>query len=466
MSQPITNQIQLDITGMTCASCSARIEKKLNKLDGVVATVNYATEKATVDAPAGMTAEQLIDVVTKSGYGASVPVPEKPRVDEAEALKPRVIWSFALSIPVVLVSMIPALQFPGWQWAALVLSAVVVLWLGRSFHRATFTNLRHGATTMDTLVTLGTLTAFAWSVFAMIFGHAGMIGMKHEFELTIGTQDAMGFVYFEAAVVIISFLLLGRYIEARARRSPAPRCGAARGGAKQATVMVDGAERRVDAKTLRVGDVIVVRPGEKVAADGEVVEGRSAVDASVMTGESLPVEVEPGSNVVGGSVNTTGRLLVRATAVGEASQLARIAHMVEQAQTGKAEVQRLADKVSGVFVPVVLVIAALTLAAHLLAGNGITFALSAAISVLIIACPCALGLATPSALMVGTGRGAQLGTVIRGPQVLERARRVETVVFDKTGTLTTGTMSVAQVQPADGVTRDGLLAAAAAVESA
>ena len=466
-TQPITNQIQLDIQGMTCASCAARIEKKLNKVDGVTATVNYSTERATVQAPDGVDAQQLIDVVTKTGYGASIPVPEKPKVDEAAALKPRVIWAFALSIPVVAVSMIPALQFPGWQWAALVLSTVVVLWLGRSFHRATFTNLRHGATTMDTLVTLGTLTAYAWSVYAMVFGHAGMIGMKHEFEFNLGSQDAMGFIYFEAAVTIISFLLLGRYIEARAKtESGAALRALLEVGAKQATVLVDGEERRVDAKGLKAGDLIVVRPGEKVAADGEVVEGRSAVDASVMTGESLPVEVEPGAVVVGGSVNTTGRLVVRATAVGEESQLARIAQMVEEAQTGKAEVQRLADKVSGIFVPIVLVIAAITLVAHLVFGSGTTMALSAAISVLIIACPCALGLATPSALMVGTGRGAQLGTVIRGPQVLERARRVETVVFDKTGTLTTGEMSVAAVEPADGVTEAELLAAAAAVESA
>ncbi|HJE52626.1 MAG TPA: cadmium-translocating P-type ATPase [Tessaracoccus flavescens] len=465
-TEPITNQIQLDITGMTCASCANRIEKKLNKVDGVHATVNYSTERATVQAPEGMTADQLIDVVTATGYGASVPVPDAPKVDEAAALKPRVIASFALSIPVVLISMIPALQFPGWQWVALVLSAVVVLWLGRGFHRATWLNLKHGATTMDTLVTLGTLTAFGWSLYAMIFGHAGMIGMKHEFSFDLSQQDAMGFIYFEAAVTIISFLLLGRYIEARAKtESGAAMRALLEVGAKQASLLVDGEERRVDVKTLQVGDLVVVRPGEKIAADGEVVEGRSAVDASIITGESLPVEVEPGSAVVGGSVNTTGRLVVRTNAVGEESQLARIAKMVEEAQTGKAEVQRLADKVSGIFVPIVLVIAAVTLVAHLAFGNGFTTALSAAISVLIIACPCALGLATPSALMVGTGRGAQLGTVIRGPQVLERARKVQTVVFDKTGTLTTGDMSVVDVEPVGGIERDELLRFAAAVEA-
>ncbi|MDO5678379.1 MAG: heavy metal translocating P-type ATPase [Propionibacteriaceae bacterium] len=464
---PVTNKIQLDIQGMTCASCAARIEKKLNKVDGVSASVNYSTEKATIEASPGLTADDLIAVVEKSGYGATLPVPIEQKSDEAAALKPRVVWSFILSTPVVLVSMFPALQFPGWQWVALVLSAIVVLWLGRSFHKATFTNLRHGATTMDTLVTMGTLTAFAWSLYAMIFGHAGEIGLKHHFEFNLSQQDAMGFIYFEAAVVIISFLLLGRYIEARAKtESGAALRALLEVGAKQATLLDGEAERRVDVKSLKVGDHIIVRPGEKVAVDGEVVEGRSAVDASIITGESLPVEVERGAAVVGGSVNTTGRLVVRTTAVGADSQLARIATMVEEAQEGKADVQRLADKVSGIFVPVVLVIAAVTLVGHLIAQHGWTMALSAAISVLIIACPCALGLATPSALMVGTGRGAQLGTMIRGPQVLERARAVQTIVFDKTGTLTTGQMSVVDVEPVEGVERDELLALAAAVEAA
>ncbi|VEP40568.1 MULTISPECIES: heavy metal translocating P-type ATPase [Tessaracoccus] len=461
-----TTTVQLDIQGMTCASCAARIEKKLNKVDGVIATVNYSTEKATVEAPPGISTDRLIEVVTQAGYGATMPVPEAVKADEAAELKPRVLWAFALSIPVVAVSMLPVLQFPGWQWVALVLSAVVVLWLGRNFHRAAYVNARHGTTTMDTLVSMGTLTAFAWSVYAMVFGHAGMIGMKHEFSFDLAQQDALGFIYFEAAVTIISFLLLGRYIEARAKsESGAAMRALLEVGAKQASLLVDGEERRVDVKTLRAGDLIVVRPGEKVAADGVVVEGRSAVDASIMTGESLPVEVEPGTDVVGGSVNTTGRLVVRATAVGEQSQLARIARMVEEAQTGKADVQRLADKVSGIFVPVVIAISALTLAGHLLVGHGVTMSLSAAIAVLIIACPCALGLATPSALMVGTGRGAQLGIVIRGPQVLERARRVQTIAFDKTGTITTGQMSVARVDTAESVGRDELLELAAAVES-
>lgn len=462
----MSSTVQLDIQGMTCASCAARIEKKLNKVDGVHASVNCATEKATVEAPSELSPDDLIAVVEQAGYGASVPKPEAPKVDEAAALKPRVIWSFALSIPVVAVSMVPALQFPGWQWVALVLSTVVVLWLGRSFHRATWANLRHGATTMDTLVSLGTLTAYGWSVYAMVFGHAGMIGMTHHFEFNLSHQDPLGFVYFEAAVTIISFLLLGRYIEARAKtESGAALRALLEVGAKQATVLDGGQERLVDVSRVKVGDLVVVRPGEKVAVDGEVVEGRSAVDASIITGESLPVEVEPGSAVVGGSMNTTGRLVVRADAVGADSQLARIAAMVEEAQTGKADVQRLADKVSGIFVPIVLVIAAITLVGHLVAAHGLTMALSAAISVLIIACPCALGLATPSALMVGTGRGAQLGTVIRGPQVLERARSVQTIVFDKTGTLTTGEMSVVDVEPVAGVSREELLGLAAALES-
>lgn len=459
--------VQLDIDGMTCASCAARIEKKLNKVDGVEASVNYATERATVEAPDSLTTAELIAVVEKAGYGARLPEPDAPTNDEASKLRPRLILAFALGVPVVALSMVPALQFPGWQWLAMVLSVVVVFWTGRSFHQAAWTNLRHGSTTMDTLVSLGTVTAMAWSIFAMLFGHAGMIGMKHEFELTLSRQDALGFVYFEAAVAIIAFLLLGRYIEAKAKvESGKAMRELLQVGAKRARRLVNGVEQEVDVRLLRVGDDIVVRPGEKVAADGEVVEGRSAVDQSIITGESLPVEVEPGSAVVGGAVNTTGRLLVRATAVGEDSQLAHMARLVEEAQTGKADVQRLADKVTTIFVPTVIVIAVLALFVHLLMGSGLTFSLSAAIAVLIIACPCALGLATPSALMVGTGRGAQLGIIIRGPQVLERARKVSTIVFDKTGTITTGAMSVAAIEAVDGVSDEVLLRAAATVESA
>ncbi|RRD45795.1 cation-translocating P-type ATPase [Tessaracoccus sp. OH4464_COT-324] len=458
--------LQLDIQGMTCASCAARIEKKLNKVAGVEASVNYATERATIEAPDGCTPDDLIAVVEGAGYGASLPQPDAPEHDEAAELRGRMLLSFAFALPVIAVSMVPQLQFPGWQWASLVAALVVVLWCGRGFHAAMLTNLRHGATTMDTLVSLGTLTALGWSIVALLFGHAGRIGMTHGFEWGLSRQDALGFVYFEAAVGIVSFLLLGRYIEARAKRESGRAMRALlEVGAKQATRLTDGAEVSVDVRLLKVGDHIVVKPGEKVAADGVVVEGRSAVDQSIITGESLPVEVGPGAAVVGGSVNTTGRLVVRACAVGADSQLAQMARLVEEAQAGKADVARLADKVTSFFVPAVLIIAGLAFVGHLLAGDGFTFALSAGIAVLIIACPCALGLATPSALMVGTGRGAELGVVIRGPQVLERARAVSVVLFDKTGTLTTGRMSVALVEP-NGVPADELLRAAATVESA
>ncbi len=459
--------VSLDIEGMTCASCANRIQKKLNKVDGVTATVNYATEKASVQVPRGMTADDLIAVVEKTGYGARRTAPDTPRADRADVIKPRMVLAFALAIPVVVVSMVPPLQFPGWQWAAMVLTAVIVFWCGRSFHAATLANLRHGTTTMDTLVSLGTLAAFGWSAVAMFFGHAGMIGMTHEFSFALGRSDPMGNVYFEAAAAIIAFLLLGRWIEARSKKEAGAAVRALMEvGAKEAVILRDGVEARIPAGELSLNDVIVVRPGEKVAADGEVVEGTSAVDASIITGESLPVEVSPGSTLVGGSINATGRLLVRATAVGSATQVAQIARLVEEAQTGKANAQRLADRVTTFFVPAVIGIAVLTFLLHwsLDPGHSITFALTAGIAVLIIACPCALGLATPSALLVGTGRGAQLGTIIRGPQSLEKARSITTVVLDKTGTLTTGRMSVLSVEPADDVDAHDLLAVAAAVE--
>ncbi len=458
---------QLDLQGMTCASCAARIEKKLNKVDGVRATVNYATERATVDAPEAMTPDELIAVVERAGYGATLPRPEREEPDEAARLRPRLVLAMVLGLPVVAVSMVPAWQFPGWQWVAMVLATVVVFWCGLGFHRAMWTNLRHGTTTMDTLVSVGTITAMAWSYVAMFAGHAGRIGMVHEFEFTLTRHDALGFVYFEAAVAIVAFLLLGRTIEARAKRESGRAMRALlEVGAKRARRLEDGVEEEIDVRLLREGDLFVVRPGEKVAADGAVVEGRSALDQSILTGESMPVEVEPGATVVGGAVNTTGRLVVRATAVGEDSQLAHMARLVEEAQAGKADVQRLADRVTEFFVPAVLSIAALTFVGHLVAGEGFTVALSAGIAVLIIACPCALGLATPSALMVGTGRGAQLGIVIRGPQVLEQARSVSTILLDKTGTLTTGAMSVVGVEPAPGSRADEVLRAAATVESA
>ena len=457
--------ISLDLTGMTCASCANRIEKKLNKVDGVQATVNYATEKARVQAPKGTTAQDLIAVVEAAGYGARETTVE-PREERADVLLPRVQLAFTLAVPVIAVSMVPALQFPGWQWLALLLTTIVVFWCGRSFHRAALANVRHGATTMDTLVSLGTSVAWLWSVVAMFFGHAGAIGMTHEFTLTLGHADPMGSVYFEAAAGVVAFLLLGRWIEARSKREAGSAVRALlEVGAKEATILRDGAEVAIPAGELSLNDLIVVRPGEKVAADGVVVEGESAVDAAVITGESLPVEVGPGSAVVGGSVNTTGRLVVKATAVGSATQVAQIARLVEEAQTGKARAQRLADRITEFFVPAVLVLSMLTFMVQLLVGAGPTFALTAGMAVLIIACPCALGLATPSALLVGTGRGAELGVIIRGAQALEKARSVQAVVLDKTGTLTTGKMSVLEVAPAEGVDEAELLAVAAAVEA-
>ena len=457
--------ISLDLTGMTCASCANRIEKKLNKVDGVQATVNYATEKARVQAPKGTTVQDLIAVVEAAGYGARETTVE-PREERADVLLPRVQLAFTLAVPVIAVSMAPALQFPGWQWLALLLTTIVVFWCGRSFHRAALANVRHGATTMDTLVSLGTSVAWLWSVVAMFFGHAGAIGMTHEFTLTLGHADPMGSVYFEAAAGVVAFLLLGRWIEARSKREAGSAVRALlEVGAKEATILRDGAEVAIPAGELSLNDLIVVRPGEKVAADGVVVEGSSAVDAAVITGESLPVEVGPGSAVVGGSVNTTGRLVVKATAVGSATQVAQIARLVEEAQTGKARAQRLADRITEFFVPAVLVLSMLTFMVQLLVGAGSTFALTAGMAVLIIACPCALGLATPSALLVGTGRGAELGVIIRGAQALEKARSVQAVVLDKTGTLTTGRMSVLEVAPADGIGEAELLAVAAAVEA-
>ena len=457
--------VSLDLTGMTCASCANRIEKKLNKVDGVHASVNYATERASVQAPRGTTAEDLIAVVEAAGYGARETTVE-PREERADVLLPRVQLAFTLAVPVIAVSMVPVLQFPGWQWLALLLTTIVVFWCGRSFHKAALTNMRHGATTMDTLVSLGTSVAWLWSVVAMFFGHAGAIGMTHEFTLTLGHADPMGSVYFEAAAGVVAFLLLGRWIEARSKREAGSAVRALlEVGAKEATILRDGAEVAIPAGELSLNDLIVVRPGEKVAADGVVTEGSSAVDAAIITGESLPVEVGPGSTVVGGSVNTTGRLVVKATAVGSATQVAQIARLVEEAQTGKAQAQRLADRITEFFVPAVLVLAMITFMVQLLAGSGATFALTAGIAVLIIACPCALGLATPSALLVGTGRGAELGVIIRGAQALEKARSVQAVVLDKTGTLTTGKMSVLSAEPTNGASEAELLRVAAAVEA-
>ncbi|OLR91185.1 copper-translocating P-type ATPase [Actinokineospora bangkokensis] len=458
---------------MTCASCANRVERKLNKLDGVRATVNFATERATVTTPTGLPLERLVGAVEAAGYTAA-PVAEEPADeaaddaafdDEAGELRERFLLSALLSAPVVAVSMVPAWQFPTWQWVVFALASVVVVVCAWPFHRAAAVNLRHGATTMDTLVSMGVVVAYLWSAYALLFGGAGEVGLRHEFSLLPGGGHTAD-VYFEVGVAVTTFLLLGRWLEARSKRRAGSALRALLAlGAKDVAVLRGGTEVRVPIGGLRAGELFVVRPGEKVATDGEVVEGGSAVDRSLVTGESVPEEVGPGAAVVGGTLNTSGRLVVRATRVGADTQLAQMARLVEQAQTGKAQVQRLADRVSAVFVPVVLVIAAATLAGWLLSGAAADAAVTAAVAVLVIACPCALGLATPTALLVGTGRGAQLGILVKGPEVLESTRRVTTVVLDKTGTVTTGRMSVAELLPAEGVTAERLLRVAGAVES-
>jgi len=462
--------IELAITGMTCASCANRIERKLNKLDGVTATVNYATEKAKVSFPTSVSTDDLLRTVEAAGYTAALPTPPDevaPAEAERDPLLQRLIVSATLSVPVVAMAMVPAWQFTYWQWASLALAAPVVVWGALPFHRAAWTNLRHGATTMDTLVSIGVLAAFGWSLWALFLGTAGEPGMTHPFQISIDRTDGAANIYLEAAAGVTTFLLAGRWLEHRSKR----RAGAALRallelGARDVAVLRDGRETTIPVDQLAVGDLFVVRPGEKVATDGEVVEGSSAVDASMLTGESVPVEVTPGDAVVGATVNAGGRLVVRATRVGADTQLAQMARLVEDAQNGKAQVQRLADRVSGVFVPVVIGLSVATLGFWLGAGAGSTAAFTAAVAVLIIACPCALGLATPTALMVGTGRGAQLGILIKGPEVLEQTRRVDTIVLDKTGTVTTGEMTVHDVVVADGESVDDVRRLAAALESA
>ncbi|MBX7433623.1 heavy metal translocating P-type ATPase [Mycobacterium sp. Y57] len=466
----MTTSVELSIGGMTCASCAARIEKKLNRLDGVTATVNFATEKARVAYDDPVTPDELVATVEGAGYQATLPQPadtdttDEPD-DPAAALLRRLLICVALSVPVIAMAMIPALQFTNWQWLSLTLAAPVVVWGAWPFHQAAWANLRHGTATMDTLISVGTLAAFGWSLYALFWGTAGMPGMTHAFQLTITRSDGSGNIYLEAAAGVTTFILAGRYFEARAKR----RAGAAlrallEMGAKEVSVRRDGTEHRIPIDQLRTGDEFVVRPGEKIAADGQVIEGSSAVDASMLTGESVPVEVQPGDDVVGATVNADGILVVRATRVGADTQLAQIARMVEDAQNGKAQAQRLADRVSGVFVPIVIALAAATLGFWIGAGFSVSAAVTAAVAVLIIACPCALGLATPTALMVGTGRGAQLGIVIKGPEVLESTRRVDTVIVDKTGTVTTGTMALVDVLAADGEQPDEVLSIAGAVE--
>ena len=447
----------LQLSGMSCSSCAGRIERGLNDLEGVHATVNFAVEIAHIEHGPQVSEDDLIRAVAAAGYRASV-VDHSAHSDDhmqhdtpAEDLRPRLIGSLVLAVPVVVLSMVMPLHFPGWEWVALALTTPIVFWGGYPFHRAALARARHGSSSMDTLVSIGTLAAYLWSAFVVVAGTAG----------------GSGHVYFEVAAAVTVFLLAGRYAESKAKRSAGAALRALLSlGAKDAAVLRDDTEVRVPVGELRVGDVMVVRPGERVATDGVVVDGASALDSSAMTGESVPVDVGPGAEVLGGAVNTYGRILVRASRVGADTQLSRMARMVSDAQNGKASVQRLADRVSAVFVPAVLVIAAVTLAAWVLIGASWPAAFTAAVAVLIIACPCALGLATPTAILVGTGRGAQLGVVIKEPQVLETVRGIDTVVLDKTGTVTTGQMSVLDVRPESGEDVDMVLARAAAVESA
>jgi P-type Cu+ transporter len=477
MVTPEGGQVELAIGGMTCASCAARVEKKLNRMDGVEATANYATEKAKVSYSASVTVEDLVATVEATGYTAEPPAPlaaparavepGAQSVDELRPLRERLITAVLLAVPVIAMAMIPPLQFQYWQWLSLTLAAPVVVYAAWPFHRAAWTNARHGAATMDTLISLGTSAAFLWSLWALFFGMAGMPGMTHSFTFTIARTDGASNIYLEAAAGVTAFILAGRFFEARSKR----KAGAAlkalmQLGAKEVTVLRDGREQCIRTEELTVGDHFVVRPGEKIATDGQVVEGSSAVDASMLTGESVPVEVQTGDSVTGATLNAGGRLVIEATRVGGDTQLARMAKLVEDAQNGKAAAQRLADRISAVFVPVVIALALGTLGVWLASGAELTTAFTAAVAVLIIACPCALGLATPTALMVGTGRGAQLGILIKGPEVLETTRKVDTIVLDKTGTVTTGKMTLLKTHTAPGVEKEEVLRLAGALEHA
>ncbi|MBI2705929.1 MAG: copper-translocating P-type ATPase [Actinobacteria bacterium] len=468
--------VELQIGGMTCASCAARIEKKLNRLDGVRATVNYATERARIDYPESLGPDDLIATVEATGYTAKLPAaartsadgpPSSDADDRTDALRRRLLISTALTVPVVAMAMIPPLQFRNWQWLSLTLTAPVVLWGGAPFHRAAWTNLRHGTATMDTLISIGTLAAFGWSLYALFIGNAGMAGMTMGFEVASSEGAGANQIYLEVASALTVFILAGRFFEARAkRRSGAALRALLELGAKDVAVLRGGTEVRIPIDDLSIGDRFVVRPGEKIATDGVVEEGSSAIDASLLTGESVPVEVTAGDDIVGATVNAGGRLVVRATRVGADTQLAQMARLVEEAQNGKAQIQRLADRVAGVFVPVVIALAVATLGFWLGIGASPEAAFTAAVAVLIIACPCALGLATPTALMVGTGRGAQLGILIKGPEVLESTRRIDTIVLDKTGTVTTGKMSLASVALVPGIDRAEALRLVGSLEHA
>jgi Cu+-exporting ATPase len=477
---PTPDSLELTIGGMTCASCAARVEKKLNRLTGVTATVNYATEKATVTFPATVTPAELVAAVEATGYTAAMPAPAGPprssdpamaqaagEPDAVEGLRQRLRVCVPLTVPVIALGMIPALQFDYWQWVSLALATPVVAWGAWPFHLAAWRNLRHGAATMDTLISVGVLAAYGWSLYALVLGGAGTPGTTMPFTVIPARGGGSQEIYLEVAAGVTVFILTGRFLEARAkRRSGAALRALLHLGAKEATVLRDGTQVRVPVEALKVGDEFVVHPGEKVATDGTVVAGTSAIDAALLTGESVPVEVQPGESVVGATINVGGRLVVRATRVGAQTQLAQMARLVEAAQSGKAPVQRLADRVSAVFVPVVIALSLATLAFWLVTGAGAETAFTTAVAVLIIACPCALGLATPTALMVGTGRGAQLGILIKGPEVLESTRRIDTVVLDKTGTVTTASMHVVGVVLADGEDRVQVLRLAGALEAA
>jgi Cu+-exporting ATPase len=474
---PETTSLELSIGGMTCASCAARIEKKLNKMDGVQASVNYATEKAKVRYPSTLAPSDLVSVVEATGYTATLPAPPvrpsgSPTIppeaaDQTAGLRQRLLVTLLLTLPVLVMAMIPAAQFENWQWASLTLASPVVVWGAWPFHRAALANARHGAATMDTLISVGVSAAYLWSLWALFLGDAGMSGVRMTFTLLPERGAGANEIYLEVASAVTVFILAGRYTEARAKRQSGAALRALLDlGAKDVAVLRGTSEVRIPVEQLAVGDVFVVRPGEKVATDGVVTEGSSAVDASLLTGESVPVDVRGGDPVTGATLNVGGRLLVRATRVGGDTQLAQMARLVEDAQNGKAEVQRLADRVSGVFVPIVIAVSMLTLLAWLATGATASTAFTAAVAVLIIACPCALGLATPTALLVGTGRGAQLGILIKGPQVLESTRAVDTIVLDKTGTVTTGRMSVVDVVPAADEDAGQLLALAGALEDA
>ncbi len=470
-------QVELSIGGMTCASCAARIERKLNKVDGVTATVNFATEKAKISFPAALSTQDVVKVVEDTGYTAALPnttpadqddsTEEDGYDEDTRSLRQRMLASVALAVPVIVLAMVPPLQFTNWQWLSLTLAAPVVVWGAWPFHRAACANARHGTATMDTLISLGVAAAFLWSLYALFLGTAGEPGMRHGFSLTVERSSASGNIYLEVATGLTAAILAGRFFEARSKRHAGAALRALLElGAKDVAVQREGREERIPHEALTVGEVFVARPGEKIATDGVVEDGNSAVDASMLTGESVPVEVGPGDPVTGSCVNAGGRLVVRATRVGSDTQLAQMARLVEDAQNGKAEIQRLADRISAVLVPIVIALGVGTLGSWLGADLGAAAAFSAAVAVLIIACPCGLGLATPTALLVGTGRGAQLGILIKGPEVLESTRRVDTVVLDKTGTVTTGKMSLISVHTADGIDESEALRLAGALEHA